>query len=72
MDFELTSEQKMLKKAIREFAENEIAPLIVEADEEEKSRVEELGIKVVVTNTVMKSLEDKVELAKTVLAEAKR
>lgn len=40
MDFELTSEQKMLKKAIREFAENEIAPLIVEADEKEKFPVE--------------------------------
>lgn len=42
------------------------------ADEEEKKRIEELGIEVVVTNTVMKSLEDKVELAKTVLAEAEK
>ena len=42
------------------------------ADEEEKERIEELGIKVVVTNIVMKSLEDKVELAKTVLAEASK
>ena len=32
-----------------------------------KSRVEKLGIKVKVTNTVMKSLEDKIALAKTVL-----
>ena len=42
------------------------------ADEEEKKRIEELGIEVVVTNTVMKSLEDKVELAKIVLAEAEK
>jgi len=42
------------------------------ADEEEKKRIEELGIKVIVTNTVMKSLEDKVELAKIVLAEAEK
>ncbi|MFQ6094503.1 MAG: 2-phospho-L-lactate transferase [Candidatus Bathyarchaeia archaeon] len=38
-----------------------------EADEKERSRIEELGIDVVVTNTIMKSLEDKVRLAKTVL-----
>lgn len=42
------------------------------ADEDEKKRIEELGIKVIVTNTVMKSLEDKVELAKIVLAEAEK
>jgi len=42
------------------------------ADEEEKKRIEELGIEVVVTNTVMKSLKDKVELAKIVLAEAEK
>jgi len=42
------------------------------ADEEEKERIEKLGIKVVVTNTVMKSLEDKIELAKIVLAEAEK
>ncbi|MFB0504629.1 MAG: 2-phospho-L-lactate transferase [Candidatus Bathyarchaeia archaeon] len=40
-----------------------------EADQQERSRIEELGIKVVVTNTIMKSLEDKVRLAKTVLEE---
>ena len=33
----------------------------------EKSQIEQLGIKVKVTDTVMKSLEDKVRLAKTVL-----
>ncbi len=32
-----------------------------------KSRIENLGVKVKVTNTVMKSLEDKVALAKVVL-----
>ena len=33
----------------------------------EKNQIEQLGIKVKVTDTVMKSLEDKVRLAKTVL-----
>jgi LPPG:FO 2-phospho-L-lactate transferase len=37
------------------------------ADSGEKGRIEELGIEVEVTNTLMKSLEDKVELARTVL-----
>jgi LPPG:FO 2-phospho-L-lactate transferase len=36
-------------------------------DVEEKNRIERLGIKVKMTDTVMKSLEDKVRLAKTVL-----
>ena len=36
-------------------------------DTESKNRVENLGVKVKVTNTVMKSLEDKVSLAKVVL-----
>ena len=36
-------------------------------DVEEKNRIEQLGIDVKVTDTVMKSLEDKVRLAKTVL-----
>jgi LPPG:FO 2-phospho-L-lactate transferase len=38
-------------------------------DAEEKRRIEHLGVKVKVTNTVMKSFEDKVALAKTVLEE---
>jgi len=36
-------------------------------DVAEKSRIENLGIRVKITNTIMKSLEDKVGLAKTVL-----
>jgi LPPG:FO 2-phospho-L-lactate transferase len=36
-------------------------------DAEEKSQIEQLGIKVKVTDTVMKSLDDKVRLAKIVL-----
>ena len=36
-------------------------------DAAEKNRIEQLGVKVKVTNTLMKSLEDKVRLAKTVL-----
>jgi LPPG:FO 2-phospho-L-lactate transferase len=37
------------------------------ADATEKGRIENLGIEVKVTNTIMKSLEDKIELARTVL-----
>ncbi len=36
-------------------------------DSAEKNRVERLGIEVKVTNTIMKNLKDKIELAKTVL-----
>ena len=35
MDFELSEEQKMVKQAIRDFAEAEIAPLVDEAEEKE-------------------------------------
>jgi LPPG:FO 2-phospho-L-lactate transferase len=37
------------------------------ADSAEKARIEELGVNVKVTNTVMRTLEDKVSLAKVVL-----
>ena len=37
------------------------------ADAAEKERIEKLGIEVKVTNTIMKSLKDKIELARTVL-----
>ncbi len=37
------------------------------ADESEKGRIEELGLEVKVTNTIMRSLDDKVSLAKVVL-----
>lgn len=37
------------------------------ADAAEKKRIEQLGVDVVVTKTLMKSLEDKVKLAKTIL-----
>jgi LPPG:FO 2-phospho-L-lactate transferase len=37
------------------------------ADSVEKGRIEKLGVEVKVTNTIMKSLEDKIELARTVL-----
>jgi len=43
-----------------------------EADQQEKPRIEELGIKVVVTNTIMRNLEDKVRLANTVLEENRK
>ncbi len=42
--------------------------IIDEADKEQKSRIEELGMKVTVTNTIMKSLEDSIHLAKTVMS----
>jgi len=37
------------------------------ADRNEKERIEQLGLQVIVTNTIMKTQEDKVKLAKTVL-----
>jgi hypothetical protein len=37
------------------------------ADAAEKDRIEKLGIEVKVTNTLMKSLKDKIELARTVV-----
>ena len=37
------------------------------ADSAEKNKIEKLGIEVKVTNTLMKSLEDKIELARFVL-----
>ncbi|MGB9854321.1 MAG: 2-phospho-L-lactate transferase [Candidatus Bathyarchaeales archaeon] len=41
--------------------------IIDEVDRQHKSRIENLGIKVTVTNTLMKSLEDSVRLAKVVM-----
>ncbi|MFQ6054051.1 MAG: 2-phospho-L-lactate transferase, partial [Candidatus Bathyarchaeia archaeon] len=41
--------------------------VIDEVDEDQRPRIEALGLSVVVTDTVMRSLEDKVRLAKTVL-----
>ncbi|MEM3769659.1 MAG: 2-phospho-L-lactate transferase [Candidatus Bathyarchaeia archaeon] len=41
--------------------------IIDEIDKEQKNRIERLGIKVTVTNTIMKSLEDSVRLAKIVM-----
>ncbi len=41
--------------------------IIDTADASEKNRIKQLGVKVKVTNTIMKSLDDKVRLAKTVL-----
>jgi 2-phospho-L-lactate transferase/gluconeogenesis factor (CofD/UPF0052 family) len=37
------------------------------ADSAEKEKIEKLGIEVKVTNTIMKSLQDKIELARTAL-----
>ena len=36
MNFELTEEQKMIRDMVRDFAENEIAPIAAEIDEEER------------------------------------
>jgi len=41
--------------------------IIDNLDRSEKTRIERLGIKVVTTNTIMKSIKDKIELAKLVL-----
>ena len=40
IDFELTDEQQMFKDTIRDFGENEIAPLVEEAEKNEKFPVE--------------------------------
>jgi hypothetical protein len=42
------------------------------ADEKEKWRVEKLGVEVVPAKTIMKTLEDKIELARVVVKEAGR
>jgi LPPG:FO 2-phospho-L-lactate transferase len=42
------------------------------ADEEEKMKIEKLGIEVVTANTIMKTLRDRVELARIVLKEGGR
>jgi hypothetical protein len=36
-------------------------------DQNEEGRIEKLGLKVVVTNTIMKTLKDKVRLAETAI-----
>ena len=40
MDFELSEEQKMFREAIRNFAENEVAPLVEEAERKEEFPVQ--------------------------------
>ena len=51
MDFRLTKEQLLVRKMVREFAENEVKPLASEIDEEERFPMEtvekmaKLGIK---------------------------
>ncbi len=40
MDFHLTREQEMIRKMLREFAENEVKPLAQEIDEEERFPIE--------------------------------
>jgi len=42
--------------------------VIDEVDKEQKGRIERLGIKVMVANTIMKSLEDSIRLAKVVMS----
>ena len=40
MDFKLTKEQLLVRKMVREFAENEVKPLAAEVDEQEKFPIE--------------------------------
>ena len=40
IDFELTDEQQMFKDTIRDFGENEIAPLVEDAENNEKFPIE--------------------------------
>jgi LPPG:FO 2-phospho-L-lactate transferase len=41
--------------------------IIDHVDQAEKERIEDLGLKVIVTNTIIKTLDDKVQLAKLVV-----
>jgi LPPG:FO 2-phospho-L-lactate transferase len=41
-----------------------------QADEKERDKIERLGIRVVLTNTIMRTLEDKIRLARTVVEES--
>jgi LPPG:FO 2-phospho-L-lactate transferase len=67
---------KLLKGVGREVSAYSVAELYADfldafildvADSAEKAKIEKLGIEVKVTNTIMRTLEDKVQLAKTVL-----
>jgi len=44
--------------------------ILDQADEKERDRIERLGIKVVSTNTIMRTLNDKIRLAKTIIKES--
>jgi LPPG:FO 2-phospho-L-lactate transferase len=44
--------------------------IIDNMDKDEKKRIEKLGLKVVVTNTIMKTLQDKIRLAETTIKSA--
>jgi len=44
--------------------------IIDNADQDEKERIEKLGLKVIVTNTIMKTLQDKKSLAETTIESA--
>jgi len=44
--------------------------IIDKLDQDEKRRIENLGLKVVVTNTIMKTLQDKIKLAETTIKSA--
>ncbi|MEM4643638.1 MAG: 2-phospho-L-lactate transferase, partial [Candidatus Bathyarchaeia archaeon] len=45
--------------------------ILDQLDRGEKERIESLGIRTILTNTIMKTLEDKVNLAKVVLEASK-
>ena len=61
MEFELTEEQKQIKMSVREFAEAEIAPHVMEWDEtqhfpiELKPKLAELGLMGVIFREVWRS-----------------
>ena len=40
MNFQLSEEHEMIRKMVRDFAENEVAPTAAERDEEERFDVE--------------------------------
>jgi LPPG:FO 2-phospho-L-lactate transferase len=53
---------------VAKFYEDFLDRLIIDVvDEQERGRIEDLGVKVTVTETVMRSIEDSVRLAKVVM-----
>jgi LPPG:FO 2-phospho-L-lactate transferase len=59
--------------AVAEFYRNFLDVFVIDnADKNEKQNIEKMGIQTVVTRTIMKSLDDRIQLARTVLDSSRR